>query len=237
MSRRNARLPRVKQDEDSVNQVTDEESGMNCRATARLWAYPTDGKSFARDLRDRLYAALNEAEANFPANDSIEFVGEELVIRKPSKEPEPPNRTLADQAITASMPQFSILDLLSETEQWLDLHKLLRPLSGSDAKIDNPSKRLVMTLFCYGCNLGPNQTARSVKGLTRKQVARLTLKTRHGGAARLGERDGDQRVQPVPVAEIPRQRQAHVAPTAPSGACTARICCPNISFAMGDTAG
>ena len=65
---------------------------------------PTDGKSFAKDLRDRLSAALDEADANFPANDSIEFVNEELIIHKPGKEPEPPNSKLIDQAITASMP-------------------------------------------------------------------------------------------------------------------------------------
>jgi hypothetical protein len=58
----------------------------------------------------------------------------------------------------------------------LDLHKLFGPLSGIDAKIDDPRKRFITTLFCYGCNLGPSQTARSVKGLTRKQVARLNLK-------------------------------------------------------------
>jgi hypothetical protein len=74
------------------------------------------------------------------------------------------------------MPQISILDLLTETEQWLDLHKLFGPLSGFDAKIDDPRKRFITTLFCYGCNLGPSQTARSVKGLSRKQVAWLNLK-------------------------------------------------------------
>ncbi|VVD31108.1 protein of unknown function (plasmid) [Paraburkholderia dioscoreae] len=43
---------------------------------------------------------------------------------------EPANRTLIYQAITASMPQLSILDLLTETEQWLDLHKLLARCPG-----------------------------------------------------------------------------------------------------------
>jgi Tn3 transposase DDE domain-containing protein len=73
-------------------------------------------------------------------------------------------------------PQLSILDLLTETEQWLDLHKLFGPLSGFDAKIDDPRKRFITTLFCYGCNLGPSQTPRSVIGLSRKQVAWLNLK-------------------------------------------------------------
>jgi len=36
-------------------------------------------------------------------------------------------------------------------------------------------KRLVVTLFCYGCNVGPVQTARSIKGISRKQIAYLNL--------------------------------------------------------------
>ena len=31
------------------------------------------------------------------------------------------------------------------------------------------------TLFCYGCNVGPTQTARSIKGFSRKQVAWLNI--------------------------------------------------------------
>ncbi len=57
------------------------------------------------------------------------------------------------------MRPVSILDILTETEQWLDLHKLFGPLSGFEAKIDDPRKRFITTLFCYGCNLGPSQTA------------------------------------------------------------------------------
>ncbi|CAG9243406.1 Tn3 family transposase [Paraburkholderia caribensis] len=163
-------------DDYRMHQVSDEEFRRELPRYCEIVGLPTEGKSFTKDLRDRLNAALDETDANFPANDSIEFVDQELVIHKPDKEPEPPNRTLIDQAITASMPQISILDLLTETEQWLDLHKLFGPLSGFDAKVDDPRKRFITTLFCYGCNLGPSQTARSVKGLSRKQVAWLNLK-------------------------------------------------------------
>jgi hypothetical protein len=143
-------------DDYRVHQVSDEEFRRELPRYCEIVGLPTDGKSFAKSLRDRLNAVLDEADANFPANDSIEFVNEELVIHKPGKEPEPLNRTLIDQAITASMPQLSILDLLTETEQWLDLHKLFGPLSGFDAKVDDPRKRFITTLFCYGCNLGPS---------------------------------------------------------------------------------
>ncbi|MGF6736004.1 hypothetical protein OKW50_008177 [Paraburkholderia youngii] len=224
-------------DDYRVHQVSDEQFRRELPRYCGIVGLPTEGKAFAKDLRDKLHAALDETDANFPANDSIEFVNDELIIHKPGKEPEPPNRTLIDQAITASMPQVSILDLLTETEQWLDLHKLFGPLSGFDAKLDDPRKRFITTLFCYGCNLGPSQTARSVKG-AHPQTDRLAEpETCHGGTARQGEREGDQRVQPVRIAEILGERQARVGRRHQVGACTSRICCPSITCATADTAG
>ncbi len=163
-------------DDYRVHQVSDEELQRELPRYSEMVGLPLRGKVQVKEEKEKLGAALDEVDANFPSNDSIEFVNEELVIHKPGKEPEPPNRTLIDQAIKATMPQLSILDLLTETEQWLDLHKLFGPFSGFDAKIDDPRKRFITTLFCYGCNLGPSQTARSVKGLSRKQVASLDLK-------------------------------------------------------------
>lgn len=63
-----------------------------------------------------------------------------------------------------------------ETVKWLNLHESFGPLSGYDGKIDDPFNRFVATLFCYGCNLGPTQTAKSLKGFSRKQVAMLNTK-------------------------------------------------------------
>ena len=163
-------------DDFRVHQVSAEEFQRELSRYSEIVGLPVDGKTFAKELRQRLGAALDEADANFPENDSIEFGEQGLIIHKPGKEPEPPNKALIDQAITASMPQISILDVLTETEQWLDLHRLFGPLSGFDTKIVDSRKRFITTLFCYGCNLGPSQTARSVKGLSRKQVAWLNLR-------------------------------------------------------------
>ena len=44
-------------------------------------------------------------------------------------------------------------------------------MSGYEGKLGRPRERYVTTAFCYGCNLGPTQTARSIKGLDRRQVA------------------------------------------------------------------
>jgi TnpA family transposase len=51
------------------------------------------------------------------------------------------------------------------------LGALFGPLSGLDAKIAQPRERYLLACFCYGCNLGPSQTARSVHGADRRQIA------------------------------------------------------------------
>jgi len=74
---------------------------------------PTDGSRFIKKLRDELSAVLDKVDKNFPANDSIEFGEQGLIIHKPGKEPEPPNKTLIDQAITTAMQEVSILEALT----------------------------------------------------------------------------------------------------------------------------
>jgi len=143
---------------------------------SELVDFPVDSAAFVRQLKDELGALADTVDAAFPENDHVEFGEQGLLLHKPGKKPDPPNKALIDRAITASMRPVSILDILTETEQWLELHKLFGPLSGFEAKIDEPRKRFITTLFCYGCNLGPTQTVRSVKNLSRKQVAWLNLR-------------------------------------------------------------
>jgi TnpA family transposase len=58
----------------------------------------------------------------------------------------------------------------------MDLDKHFKPLSGTESRIKDLRNRVVTTLFCYGCNLGPTQTARSIRGLNRRQYSWLNLK-------------------------------------------------------------
>jgi len=69
------------------------------------------------------------------------------------------------------MPQTPILDALADTENLLNWTRFFGPLSGLDTKLENPAERYVLASFCYGCNLGPSQTARAVQGTDRRQIA------------------------------------------------------------------
>ena len=140
-----------------------------------MLALPTEADAFVAQLRQRLADTAKRVDSAFPDNAHATFVGEELVIRKNSKQAAPAALLRVDEQLTARLAPKNILDILVEGERWLDLHKLFGPLSGFEGKIDNPRLRFVTTLFCYGCNLGPTQTARSLKDLSRKQVAWLNL--------------------------------------------------------------
>jgi TnpA family transposase len=69
------------------------------------------------------------------------------------------------------MQQVEILDALVDTEYWLNWTRFFGPISGLDAKIKRAWERYVLVVFCYGCNLGPVQTARSVRGTDRFKLA------------------------------------------------------------------
>lgn len=136
---------------------------------------PTEPKEFVLKLKQWLSACAARVDSGLPDNEHVDLIGTELILRKHAKEEKPAALDHIDKQLAKRLPEKNILDILVESEGWLDLHKQFGPLSGLEAKIDDPRKRFVTTLFCYGCNLGPTQTARSVKGLSRKQVAWLNL--------------------------------------------------------------
>jgi TnpA family transposase len=156
--------------------VTWEEYEQEVHGYGELVGLPVEPDSFVNQVREELQRVAKEVDKRFPENGHVDIDESGLVIRRPERQKPSPELEVIGEAIRDQMKDVSILDVLTETEKWLDLHKLFGPLSGFEAKVDEPRKRFITTLFCYGCNLGPTQTARSVKGLSRKQVAWLNLK-------------------------------------------------------------
>jgi hypothetical protein len=58
------------------------------------------------------------------------------------------------------MPERHLLDILKHAEHWAHYTRHFGPPSGSDTKLAQAVRRYLFTVFGYGCNLGPNQTAR-----------------------------------------------------------------------------
>ena len=137
---------------------------------------PTDPKMFVATLKAAMTERINEVDANFPENTHADIVDGRLILRKPPHTEASDMAAKLDTLITERLPSASIVDVLIDTERWLDLHKLFRPLAGTDSRLEDLRMRVITTLFCYGCNLGPVQTAKSIKGLSRRQISWLNLK-------------------------------------------------------------
>jgi len=123
-----------------------------------------------------LLETAEAVDAEFPENAYAEIVDGRLILKKPPASELPPGIRQIDHLITEHMENVSIVDVLIDTERWLQMHKLFRPMMGTESRIEELRPRVISTLFCYGCNLGPTQTARSIRGMSRKQVAWLNIK-------------------------------------------------------------
>jgi len=136
----------------------------------------TDPKAFSQQLKAAMVETAEALDAEFPKNAYAEIVDGRLILKKPPTSEQPSGVRQIDQLISVNMENISIVDVLIDTERWLQLNKLFRPLMGTESRIDELRPRVISTLFCYGCNLGPTQTARSIRGISRKQVSWLNIK-------------------------------------------------------------
>jgi TnpA family transposase len=133
---------------------------------------PTDPKAFVAHVQQWLTTCATTFDDDFPANADVDYQRDRLVIRKPKPKKVPGASELKAQ-IAARIRPVNLLDSLIDTELWLNWTRFFKPKSGHDAKLDRPIDRYLATTFCYGCNLGPAQTAVSLQDFDRRQVSHV----------------------------------------------------------------
>jgi hypothetical protein len=144
-----------------------------------------DPRAFVNGLEKQLGDAAIKADQGFPANEYLTIENGEPVLKRLTASPAPPGLESFEATLKQYMKENDVLNILWETDQWLNWSKHFGPISGLDTKIDNPRERYAITTFCYGCNLGPTQTARSVKILDRRQIS--FINQRHVTEQKLNE--------------------------------------------------
>ena len=132
---------------------------------------PTNGTAFVTHTRNWLDSIARKTDESFPNNQSVRIDNGEPVLSKIPRKAEPAALRGLEKEIADRLEPVSILDALADTENLLHWTRFFGPLSGHDAKLDQPRERYLITSFCYGCNLGPSQTARSLKAADRRQIA------------------------------------------------------------------
>ena len=146
---------------------------------ARLPAYcaalgiPERGEDFAAALKAELTTLAAAVDAGFPTNtefsvdaDGTPHLKQLVTTAQPAGLPE------FEQEIRARIPERHLLDILRHAEHWSRYTRHFGPASGSDPKLAQAVKSYLFTVFGYGCNLGPGQTARHAPDIASAQALR-----------------------------------------------------------------
>ncbi|MEL6254444.1 MAG: Tn3 family transposase [Bacteroidota bacterium] len=134
-------------------------------------AIPVSEKAFIEKVQSELLQAADRTNQAFPHNRFVRIEKGKLILSKLQKQETEQDYPLIDQELKSRMAPIGILQLLKHTEAWLGLHKHFHHLSGNKSRIKDYPERWVSTLFCYGSLMGPSQAARSIKGISRKQIS------------------------------------------------------------------
>lgn len=147
--------------------------------------FPDDAAGFTDNLRNWLTDTAAEVDAGFPENKSlgIDESGFPILKRSGPREPKASARAL-ESALLQRLPERNVIDVLCNVAHWTSWNRHFGPLSGSDPKIENPGERYILTTFTYGCNLGPAQASRHLRGAVTPHMLSF-INRRHANANKL----------------------------------------------------
>jgi TnpA family transposase len=124
---------------------------------------PPDGKTLVETLRGELTSLAEQVDRRLPDGQvTITDKGEIRLKRAPTQRPSKAIREL-DAAVAQKLKPRSVLEILKNAHYYADWTRHFGPLSGSEAKVAETVARYITLAFCYGCNLGPAQTARHLR--------------------------------------------------------------------------
>lgn len=146
---------------------------------------PDNADDFVAQLKAELTAAAHHADASFPDNTALTIDAQgNAHLKRHKAEPLPKTLAPFEHEIKLRMPERHLLDILRNAEHWSRYTRHFGPPSGSDPKITRAVQRYLFTVFGYGCNLGPSQTARHAPHIASSQTLRR-LNAQHINATKL----------------------------------------------------
>lgn len=120
-----------------------------------------------------LTEAAAKADETYHDNPYFKIIDGRPKLSRQVKKPAPPGFSQLDKRLTAKLDalDLSLLDVLTDTMQWLGWGEHFGPLSGHQGKLKEDAKRKILTAFAYGTGLGPTQIAKNVTDLSARQVS------------------------------------------------------------------
>lgn len=162
-----------------TQQISWSEYEANIEEFGRLVDLPTEPKAFVTHVKNWLLDITQKTDQSFPNNQSVRLEEGRPVLKRPKKKVDSNKLAQIESLIAERIKPVNLLDILTDTESWLNWTQYFRLLSGHDSKIEDSVSRYLAATFCYGCNLGSSQTANSLSNFDRKQI--VYVNQRHIG--------------------------------------------------------
>ncbi|ANV84116.1 transposase [Picosynechococcus sp. PCC 7003] len=127
---------------------------------------PNTAEAFVEQLKSQLSQVAAAVDTICKDGTQVTISKEgKPVLKRLKAAPSSPSALRLEHTIHQRLPERSVLDILCNVQHWVNWTRHFGPLSGSEPKLDEPVERYIFTTFGYGCNLGPNETARHTRGL------------------------------------------------------------------------
>ncbi len=137
--------------------------------------FPSNPEDFVEYLRSCLIQVATEVDRICADGKQVTInQNGEPVLKRLISPPEPKEVEELEEKIRSLMPERSVLDILCNVEHWLNWTRHFGPLSGNEPKFKQLAERYIFTTFGYGCNLGPNQTARHSRDVVTSHMISYT---------------------------------------------------------------
>lgn len=133
--------------------------------------FPPDADGLIEHLQAWLRETAQSVDQDYPNNTSV-VINEtgEPVLKRASRQSHRSSLQALEALIQERMPERNLIDLLRNVDYWTNFTRHFGPFSGSDPKLDRAHERYLLTTFTYGCNLGPTQAARHMRGVVTPQM-------------------------------------------------------------------
>ena len=169
LRRRRRELRRLPRPAPALGRMRDAAAGLLRRSR-----HPRTRRGFRRRAEGRTDGARRRGRCRLPGQHRIEHRCRRNAASEAAGDDGASPTGLAEfeQEIRARMPERHLLDILKHAEHWARYTRHFGPPSGSDPKLAQAVQRYLFTVFGYGCNLGPSQTARHAPEIATAQALR-----------------------------------------------------------------
>lgn len=129
--------------------------------------FPNRAEEFVSFLKQFLSQTAQKVDKLYPNLSDFMIDKEGVPILKKTPTVKPTKKTLKRvEKIHQKMPERSLLDIICLTHHLTGWANEFGPLSGVDSRLDNPTERYILNVFCQGTGMGPTQGAKHMKANT-----------------------------------------------------------------------